>query len=290
MQIFLFFLTALIIIYIYKLITKYQANKRIENLNNYLYSNYFIETIKKTISVNKYNLLEERRRLKLIDAYGNEDLKKWIGEPPLKENDIKLNIFEGATKFNEGIPYFWLKVLLKEFDNLELFFKKWDCYRIKNPIIKDEILDIKRELERDDWYVFIASQIEKSCLKLIDENSITNLNYKYKKGIKFENECIQLLQSKGWKVKDTPSTGDQGVDIIASIKNFRLCIQCKDHINAIGNRAVQEIAAGKIYWKGTHAILISKSGFTKSAHKLATANNVILLNDYELNNIEQFIF
>ena len=78
-------------------------------------------------------------------------------------------------------------------------------------------------------------------------------------------------------------------DLIASINEFRICIQCKDHLKAIGNRAVQEVSAGKIYWKGTHAILVSKSGFTQSAIKLARANKVILINDEELMNIEEFI-
>ena len=36
-------------------------------------------TITNLIEENKYNLLEERIRLINIDAYGNEDLKKWIG-------------------------------------------------------------------------------------------------------------------------------------------------------------------------------------------------------------------
>ena len=63
----------------------------------------------------------------------------------------------------------------------------------------------------------------------------------------------------------------------------------QDHIKSVGNRAVQEIAAGKIYWKGTHAILISNSGFTKSAIKLARANRVILISDKELVNIEEYV-
>ena len=60
-----------------------------------------------------------------------------------------------------------------------------------------------------------------------------------KKGIRFENHCMEILKQKGWNVKETPNTGDQGVDLITSIKNLRICIQCKDHIKVVGNKAVQ---------------------------------------------------
>ena len=130
--------------------------------------------------------------------------------------------------------------------------------------------------------------VEKSCKKLIDEYKNGD-NINSKKGIEFENLCMKILLSKGWIVEETPKTGDQGIDLIASIEKYRLCIQCKDHIKAIGNKAVQEVTAGKKYWNGTHAILVSKSGYTKSAYKLAEANNVLLISTLELNNIDSFI-
>jgi len=42
-------------------------------------------------------------------------------------------------------------------------------------------------------------------------------------------------QKYGCEVKETPKTGDQGVDLIASINDLRICIQCTDHKKAIGN-------------------------------------------------------
>ena len=55
------------------------------------------------------------------------------------------------------------------------------------------------------------------------------------------------------------------------------------------NKAVQEISAGKLFWKGTHAMIVSKSGFTKSAHQLAKSNKVELISEYQLNDLEKFI-
>ena len=273
----------------YRLIIKYLKKRKKEKLLIDLGSNFFIDQINRIIEENKYNLLEERRRLKEIDPYGNENLDKWFGNPPIDEDLIHANLLEGSTKFKEGIPYFWLKVIIRNFEGIELFFQKWNYYKLKNPLIEDEILGIKRKLNSNDWYIFIASLIEKSCCKLSDENQF-NSNINYKKGINFENFCYQKLRSQGWDVKQTPVSGDQGVDLIASIDDLRLCIQCKDHQKPIGNKAVQEVYAGKKYWSGTHAILISRSGFTKAAQKLALSSKVILINEFEIENINNIIY
>jgi len=280
----------LIILILLIICRSFLLKNRKYNLNNALNANYFLETLNKLIDENKYNLLEERIRLKDIDAYGNEDLRKWIGNPPLEERSIEKNINNGSKRFKEGIPYFWEKVILKEFSGQKSFFEKWKSYRIINPIINDEIIGAKRNLENEDWFIFIASQIEKSCLNAIKNKTLDNKSQNYKKGIIFENYCMEILKENGWKVKATPNTGDQGVDLIASIDNLRICIQCKNHKKAVGNAAVQEISAGKLYWKGSHAVLVSKSGFTKSAQKLARANKVKLLNDFELKDLENIIY
>ena len=217
-------------------------------------------------------------------------MKKWIGNPPLDESLINKSLNNGSKRFKEGIPYFWEKVILKEFLGKESFFEKWNSYRKVNPIINDEIIGANRTLREEDWFIFVASQIEKSCLNTIVDNSPKKNNENYKKGIRFENKCKEILKQNGWKVKETPNTGDQGVDLIASIDNLRICIQCKNHKKVIGNKAVQEISAGRLYWGGTHAVLVSISGFTKSAQKLARANKVKLLNDYELKDLESLIF
>ena len=287
-NIFILFIIFLIFIS-FKIIKNYLENKKRLKLNNALNANYFIQVITNLIEENKYNLLEERIRLINIDAYGNEDLNKWIGNPPLDPKTIELNIKNGSKKFKEGIPYFWEKVIIKKFESPELFFDKWRSYVLVNPTIDDEILGQRRQLEIDDWFVFIASQIEKSCLKILNNNSLKKSNENYNKGINFENNCMDILKNSGWKVKETPSSGDQGVDLIASIDGLRVCIQCKNHEKAIGNKAVQEISAGKLYWKGTHAVLVSKSGFTKAAQKLAKANNVELIHESELKDLKKFI-
>ena len=282
-------LVVVVILILITLFRNYLLRKRRSKLNDALKANSFLETLNKLIEDNKYNLLQERIRLKDIDAYGNEDLKKWIGNPPLDENTINKSLNNGSKRFKEGIPYFWEKVILERFSGQESFFEKWDSYRKVNPIISDETIGANRTLKNEDWFIFIASQIEKSCLNALKNKPLKKNNENYKKGIRFENQCLEILKQNGWKVQETPNTGDQGVDLIASIDNLRICIQCKNHKKIIGNKAVQEISAGRLYWKGTHAVLVSISGFTESAKKLARANKVKLINDSELKDLESII-
>ena len=74
-----------------------------------------------------------------------------------------------------------IKVIIREFEGVELFFEKWNYYTIKNPLIEDEILRIKRKLNSNDWYLFVANLIVKSCYKLSKGNHFnSNINHEKK--------------------------------------------------------------------------------------------------------------
>ena len=83
---------------VYRLIIKYIKKRKKEILLIDLGSNFFIDEINRIIKENKYNLLEERRRLKEIDPYGNENLDKWFGNPPIYENSIQKKYIRRLNK------------------------------------------------------------------------------------------------------------------------------------------------------------------------------------------------
>ena len=45
---------------------------------------------------------------------------------------------------------------------------------------------------------------------------------------------------------------------------------------------MQEVIAGKQYWRGTHMVVVSNAGYTKSAMELASTTGVLLISDTEL--------
>ena len=270
-------------------------NKKIESERPKL-SDAFVNKLIEIVDQNKYGLIEDRRKLVKKDSYGNENLDQWIGNPTTSESSIGLSFcVNDYSDFKKGIPYFWFSVILpaigetdNPYKNQEEFFKHWKNYCIVNPEIKDHIEGKIRKTTMEDWYVVIASLVEKKCLEILDKPSLKT-STKLMSGIEYEEHCKNILIEAGWDVEDTPISGDQGVDLIASIEDIRVCIQCKCFEKPVGNKAVQEVAAGMIHWNGTHAVVVGKSGFTKSAHTLAESTKVILTSDAELSDLEDLV-
>ena len=258
----------------------------------------FIKKIKEIIYENRYVLLSERNKLLKRDAYGNIDYKDWYGA--IERSPTRVSIIlsvGGGREWQKGIPYFFKAILLPKLymtslgqsPDVERFFKDYENYCNANPVVIEQVgsKKVERRNTVNDWFIEIAYLIENTCNELEDDNE--NVIKKDMSGIEYEQYCKKILQGAGWDVEDTPVTGDQGVDLIASIEDLRLCIQCKCFAKPVGNKAVQEIAAGKTYWKGTHAVVVGKSGFTKSAKSLAESTKVILITDSELEDLENIV-
>ena len=101
-------------------------------------------------------------------------------------------------------------------------------------------------------------------------------------GHEFEAWVAAQLENFGWQTKVTTGSGDQGVDIIASWAEKTVGIQCKRFKKPVGNKAVQEIAAGVQHYKLDQAIVVSTGGYTKSAKELASSTDVLLISHRDL--------
>lgn len=269
------------------------AKKKVKDVDA---SEEFINQLVEIIEENKYGLLEERRKLVKKDSYGKEDISRWLGNPTLSPSGIGISFsINDFSEFKKGIPYFWFSVILPAiggtndpYKNRGIFFDKWKNYRLVNPEAEDLVEGKPRKVTEEDWYVAVASLVEEKCRELLNNSTSTKSN-RSMSGIEFEEHCKSILEEAGWEVEVTPTSGDQGVDLIASIEDIRVCIQCKCFAKTVGNKAVQEVAAGMIYWKGTHAVVVAKNGFTKSANNLAESTNVILTSDKELADLEDLV-
>lgn len=106
-------------------------------------------------------------------------------------------------------------------------------------------------------------------------------------GRQYEYYCGDILKKCGWLVTVTQGSGDQGVDVIAEKEGLVVAIQCKKHNQPIGNKAIQEIFAGRAHYKAHIAVVCSSSGYTNSAQQLANSLRVILLSHNDLYNLEK---
>lgn len=96
-------------------------------------------------------------------------------------------------------------------------------------------------------------------------------------GHDFEYFCAELLRKNGFSdVKVTKGSGDQGVDILAKKDGIKYAIQCKNYASHLGNSPVQEVNAGKIYYKCHVGVVMTNSTFTQGAKTLAEATGVLL--------------
>lgn len=115
-------------------------------------------------------------------------------------------------------------------------------------------------------------------------------------GKEFEKKQYEFLIQHGYKAMQTPYSGDYGVDLIAIGKNQARCaFQLKQNFKSkspVGSKAVMEVYAGGAYYDCDKRFVVSTTGYTANAIRMAEKLNVILLNgDFQLyeNGKESFV-
>ena len=96
--------------------------------------------------------------------------------------------------------------------------------------------------------------------------------------VAFEKMVALIFRKMGYSAETTKVSGDQGVDVIAQNRGKKVAIQAKRYSGAVGNKAVQEVIAGKQYYQADEAYVVTNSDFTKSAIELAKRTGVKLWN------------
>ncbi len=108
-------------------------------------------------------------------------------------------------------------------------------------------------------------------------DNIVNVNGNYS-GVEFEKSVADLLRVNGFlEVKITPYSGDYGFDIIAKYNNQKYVFQCKYYNNKnLGIKPIQEVFAGKTYYRADVAVVVTNVYFSQNAQILSKKTNVQL--------------
>lgn len=123
----------------------------------------------------------------------------------------------------------------------------------------------------------ILDTLAESDLPQLQDVSLESLSpYQY------EELCAEEMRLLGYDVRITKASGDQGVDVIARKGAVTIVLQCKMYSSPVGNKAVQEVYAGKKFHEADLAAVVSNHEFTESARQLAQALNVLLLHHSQL--------
>ncbi len=109
-------------------------------------------------------------------------------------------------------------------------------------------------------------------------------------GPEFEAYLMTRLVTLGVKdVAGTPSSGDQGGDVLFSHFGVRVVVQCKRYVGSVGNKAVQEVHAAKGFYQSERSWVVTSSTFTSSARQLADTLDVTLIGGSELPRLKDYL-
>lgn len=118
---------------------------------------------------------------------------------------------------------------------------------------------------------------EPSVVSKSDRVQLYNGKYDYMEGHDFEKFCAGLLAANGFSnVYVTQDSNDQGIDVLAEKLGVKYAIQCKRYSSDVGNKAVQEVFAGKSYYGCHVGVVLTNRYFTQSARELAEKTQVFL--------------
>jgi len=147
----------------------------------------------------------------------------------------------------------------------------------------NEILDTNKILETNKEELD-AKLFENNLLSETTEQiSIEKL--RLLNGYEFEKFIGHLFQKMGYLVEELPLSGDQGADLLLTKFGEKTVVQAKHYTHKVSNKAIQEVVAAIKYYRARKAIVITTAEFTKSAYKLAKANEVELIDKHLLREL-----
>jgi len=217
-----------------------------------------------------------------IVAQANKNNKK-------KQKDfIKLK----AHEYKEGLAKKRTQLITKD-DYGDVDDSKWKAEIVK--FFNKKIGSIPEELALIDTeeQVISAEEIAKIINDVAIEAQKEHVNlFTYSEemdGIEYEHFCASLLRDSGWDAVVSQASNDQGADIIAERDGVKVAIQCKKYSSPVGNKAVQEVSAGKLHYGTDHAVVVTNNTFTSSAKQLSNSARVYLLHHNELSNLKELL-
>jgi hypothetical protein len=109
---------------------------------------------------------------------------------------------------------------------------------------------------------------------MFDEHHVSAMS-----GSEFERFVGKLYTRLGYVVSLTQGGADQGVDLILYKDDHKIAVQAKRWNAPVGNAAVQQVIAGKLYYGCSAGIIVTNSSFSGSAVALAAKDPSISLVD-----------
>ena len=284
---------------------KEQQKKQLEEQQKKEAEKRQIEQKEQDMLIKRTELLNECHKILLQSNYNDVSFKFTLKKPDFLEKDygydsasivakkhnedfrVEFNSigrlsFEDGQKLLKSLSTILVSVDIADFDNRESNLK--ESFIIEGLKLQENSQEF--ELLNDELSIVVDYSIpnHKILLKFYTSRiNFTHKNFDAMDGHQFEHFCANVLKYNGFEnVSVTSGSGDQGVDIIAYKDDIKYGIQCKCYHSDIGNKAVQEVYAGKTFYNCHIGVVLTNRDFTKSAIELARNNGVILWNRKKL--------
>ena len=151
-----------------------------------------------------------------------------------------------------------------------------------DQVVDDVSLDLGTGLTREELFGLFGLRSSKILVPSQDRPS---------PGVELEQRCASILRRLGWTVEETPQSHDGGVDLIATrvdevgVEDC-LFVQCKDHARPVGVEVVRSLLGVMPPNRPARAVLVSPSGLTPEADRLAEERRVVVWDHARLTQFE----
>ncbi len=179
---------------------------------------------------------------------------------------VALLYFHSDEQIHESLTPLRHRRLQLEDDTRDSAVLLWKIQGMIN-FANEELLDTRIKIQR-------SLQQER---RNANRHALAQRDWRSMRGVEFEHFLEEVFREKGYHVETTPSSGDQGVDLIIAKVGRRIAVQVKGYAGSVGNSAVQEAFAGMAHYKCDACCVITNSEFTESAKNLAMSTGCILI-------------
>jgi HJR/Mrr/RecB family endonuclease len=104
----------------------------------------------------------------------------------------------------------------------------------------------------------------------------------YMSGWEFEDFMADLFRQKGYTTRTTPSSGDQGVDLLLEVEGRKVAVQLKRWVAPVGNKVISHTLGGMIHFGAEEAWVVTTGSFTPKAKEMARSTGIRLIDGAQL--------
>ena len=162
---------------------------------------------------------------------------------------------------------------------------QWAVFQFRNwPLRKGNILSqIKLYEEELEIYQLIQEEDEKARQEA-DRARRRKLHdfWMSLSGTGFERELGTLYEQFGYQVESTPTSGDEGVDLVLIKDGKKTVVQCKAHKAPVGPAIARELYGSLMHFEADSAILACTGGFTSGVRDFVREKPIELISASEL--------